>query len=214
MKKLVLFAIVILGMNPLFAKMFNNGPIANNDFSSAVKNSEIKINFLSNDVNNSGVNIVLTYIFVNEPQHGQIVDLDDNGNLVYIPDADFVGVDKIQYYVVDALGASSELAKIEFNVVAQGSALGMMVQAGKLSKSSVSPNPVQNMSNINFESSTLGENMVHIFEITGREVKRVQLNFSSILSIHADEFNQGIYFYQLRGQDKQLLSSGRFEVLK
>ena len=195
------------------ADLKSKGPIANDDVAIMQMNKGVELNFLQNDVNQSGLELGLTYILVNEPQHGKIVEIDELGNLVYVPNADFVGVDMIRYYVIDPLGVSSEMAKIEFSVSETGVALGVKADLKKLIASSVYPNPVVSVSVITLETSTQNNNSIHVYDITGKELKNEVFSGNKYM-INGSDYTQGIYVYQVRNQENELISIGRISIVK
>ena len=76
---------------------------------------------------------------------------------------------------------------------------------------SVSPNPFHQLTTIKFSSIPVGELSLALFDLAGKEVKRLEniTNHSILLSAHG--LKPGIYFYRA-GVDEKFLASGKLMV--
>lgn len=75
------------------------------------------------------------------------------------------------------------------------------------------PNPAT--TSINFEASNnLDKNLVlTVYNFIGKKVEDVKLN-SNKINIPLDNYYRGLYIYQLRNKQGQLIESGKFQVIK
>ncbi len=92
----------------------NDLPTAEHDVASVTKNSSVSIDVLDNDIDPDTAD-VLVITSVNDPTHGTAVIT--NGQVVYTPDTDFVGVDIFTYFISDGNGGVSQ-AEIRVTVIA------------------------------------------------------------------------------------------------
>lgn len=76
---------------------------------------------------------------------------------------------------------------------------------------SLFPNPAKDVLNINFEKAVSGS--VFIFDITGREVAGQKLTGTEN-KIDVSAFQNGIYLYQIKADNGQLIKSSKFTVSK
>lgn len=81
----------------------NQPPVATNDSQTIAPNSSVTINVLANDSDPNGDTLFVTIEIA--PQHGDAII--QNGQIVYTPDASFVGTDVITYRVSDGMGGSA-----------------------------------------------------------------------------------------------------------
>jgi gliding motility-associated-like protein len=100
----------------------NHIPIAVNDTLAIEENTQISIPVLNNDTDLD--NDILTITKATKPAHGEIT-INANGTIMYIPDADFEGVDTFNYTISDGNGGFStatvfiKVAKINKPPIAQ-----------------------------------------------------------------------------------------------
>lgn len=75
------------------------------------------------------------------------------------------------------------------------------------------PNPAT--TNINFESNNINEKgfVISIYNFIGKKVDEVKLNGSKV-NIPLNNYYRGLYVYQLRDKQGQLIESGKFQVVK
>ena len=95
---------------------FNQRPFANDDAAVTESGVSVSIDVFANDGDPDGaLDYGETQMFVS-PQHG-VVALDPGSNqLIYTPDADFVGTDTFSYAVVDKTGLASEPVTVTVEV--------------------------------------------------------------------------------------------------
>ncbi len=80
-------------------------PLANDDFYTLNEDSFIQFNPLANDLDPNGDPIFLVFPPATLPQHGVISQL--GGQWVYVPTANYCGLDSARYQVVDGTGLGS-----------------------------------------------------------------------------------------------------------
>jgi len=76
---------------------------------------------------------------------------------------------------------------------------------------SVYPNPVNDVSTIEIWGVQNYTGVIDIYDLFGRKIK--SLPITNKISIYGNEFDDGIYFYQVIADDK-LIGFGKFEVIK
>jgi rhodanese-related sulfurtransferase len=76
---------------------------------------------------------------------------------------------------------------------------------------SVYPNPVSDVSTIDISGIENFIGVVMIYDLFGKEIKRLKI--TNKINVIQNEFDDGIYFYQVIANDK-LIGSGKFEVIK
>ncbi|MEL6455305.1 MAG: Ig-like domain-containing protein [Cyanobacteria bacterium J06623_5] len=81
----------------------NSAPRANRDLVTLIENTSITVDVLANDRDPEGDDLSLVSLIAGENGTAEIV----NGEVVYTPDADFVGKDVVRYLVSDSQGATS-----------------------------------------------------------------------------------------------------------
>jgi len=74
--------------------------VAIDDYLTTLVNTVVSSNVLDNDLNPEG--LVLSTFIATQPANGSVT-LSTNGNLIYTPDADFVGLDSLTYYACNPL---------------------------------------------------------------------------------------------------------------
>jgi hypothetical protein len=80
----------------------------------------------------------------------------------------------------------------------------------KKSKFGVHPNPAS--STVRFEHGSL-EERVRIFDMTGRNVRNVQLGNGNIEQVSVSGMDEGLYIYRVEGKNGQRLHSGKLQVI-
>ena len=100
----------------------NNSPMAVNDNYNLSEDSTLVVNadlgLLANDSDPDNDSFTLDERFLISPNHGQLL-LATDGSFSYIPDANYYGIDKFQYQIVDSLGATATAsATLTINSVA------------------------------------------------------------------------------------------------
>ena len=77
----------------------------------------------------------------------------------------------------------------------------------------VYPNPAS--TNINFETTNLSERnlVLTVYNFIGKKVEEIKLN-SNKVNISLNNYYRGLYVYQLRDKQGQLIESGKFQVAK
>lgn len=75
------------------------------------------------------------------------------------------------------------------------------------------PNPATSV--INFETSTTNSSnlTISIYNFIGKKVDEYKLN-SGKVSISLESYYRGLYIYQLRSKQGELLESGKFQINK
>lgn len=81
----------------------NDDPKAYNDYVACDENGSIVIDVAANDTDQDGDDIVV--VSFTHPEHGT-VEIDENNNVVYTPDPDYVGSDSFTYDIEDPDGAN------------------------------------------------------------------------------------------------------------
>lgn len=92
----------------------NSAPIANDDYIEIEKNSVVDIAVKANDTDLDGV--LDTLLYLKEPEFGERV-FNSTDTIRYIPDQDFIGMDSLEYAVLDNTKAYSNTAKVTIKVV-------------------------------------------------------------------------------------------------
>jgi gliding motility-associated-like protein len=87
--------------------------IAVNDTITTLVNTSATINVLNNDLNPEG--LVLSAFIGNQPANGS-ANLNANGTLTYVPDANFIGLDSLTYFACNSFGTCPQ-ATVYINVV-------------------------------------------------------------------------------------------------
>lgn len=75
------------------------------------------------------------------------------------------------------------------------------------------PNPAT--TSINFETNNINEKgfVISIYNFIGKKVEEIKLN-SNKVNIPLNNYYRGLYVYQLRDKQGQLIESGKFQVVK
>lgn len=95
----------------------NPAPIARDDTATTEEGRPVRIDVFANDSDDGTLNPEETRIFT-QPEHG-IVQFDSpNAQLIYTPDAGFVGTDFFEYSVRDDAGLPSNVARVDIHVTA------------------------------------------------------------------------------------------------
>ncbi|BAJ00515.1 Ig-like domain-containing protein [Shewanella violacea] len=94
----------------------NDRPMAQDDGAVLDEDSLITLDILANDTDLDGALDVSSVIIINAPTSG-IVEVNSDGSLLYIPDANFNGSDSFSYQVSDDGGGSSEIAFVSLDVI-------------------------------------------------------------------------------------------------
>lgn len=78
---------------------------------------------------------------------------------------------------------------------------------------SLSPNPTNNFSTLNFSSPSTEELQLNIFDATGREVKRMKIpvNASSV-SVNMNDAPRGLYLCRVETHDKEIVWNGKLAL--
>jgi large repetitive protein len=100
----------------------NNAPMATNDNFSLNEDTTLIVSadsgLLANDADPDNDNFTLDESFLISPNHGQLL-LASDGSFSYIPDANYFGIDKFQYQIIDSFGATATAtATLTINSVA------------------------------------------------------------------------------------------------
>lgn len=94
----------------------NDIPIAGDDVVATLEDEAIFFVVINNDSDTEdGRVIVGSMAIVNSPDNG-VVSIDVNGNMTYIPNQDFHGVDTLQYTITDSDGLTSLAATVTITV--------------------------------------------------------------------------------------------------
>lgn len=75
------------------------------------------------------------------------------------------------------------------------------------------PNPAVTVINFEFQKNYDKSYSFQIFNFVGKKVYELQ-NVNQKNTINLDQFNRGIYIYQLRDQSGKILEAGKFQVAK
>ena len=96
----------------LVVNSVNDNPLAINDAGSIEENNQIGLPVLNNDTDPEGD--ILTVIKTTKPANGELT-VNTNGTIIYVPNADFHGIDTFNYTVSDGNGGQST-AVVSINV--------------------------------------------------------------------------------------------------
>ena len=96
----------------LVVNSVNDNPLAINDAGSIEENNQIGLPVLNNDTDPEGD--ILTVIKTTKPANGELT-VNTNGSIIYVPNADFHGIDTFNYTVSDGNGGQST-AVVSINV--------------------------------------------------------------------------------------------------
>ncbi len=94
---------------------------------------------------------------------------------------------------------------------ARGWAVGMEEVSAKSNNLKVYPNPASDVIHFNIESSYAKQLL--IMDITGKMVETINV-VSGDNTINTSEYNAGIYLYQVKASNGEVLGSGKFSVSK
>lgn len=75
----------------------------------------------------------------------------------------------------------------------------------------VYPNPINDISTIEISGIQNINGVIEVYDLFGRKIKSFSINNN--ISINRNEFDAGLYIYQVIADDK-LIGSGKFEVIK
>ncbi|MGE5106156.1 MAG: T9SS type A sorting domain-containing protein [Sphingobacteriales bacterium] len=75
------------------------------------------------------------------------------------------------------------------------------------------PKPAVTVINFEFQKNYDKSYSFQIFNFVGKKVYELQ-NVNQKNTINLDQFNRGIYIYQLRDQSGKILEAGKFQVAK
>jgi hypothetical protein len=75
------------------------------------------------------------------------------------------------------------------------------------------PNPATAVINFDLQKNTESSISLLIFNFMGKKIFELK-SVPSHLNINLDNFYRGIYIYQLRNKNGQVLESGKFQVVK
>ena len=95
----------------------NIAPIAVADAANAIEGSSTTINVLVNDVAPSGTLVSNSVAIVNPANNGE-AEANQNGQVIYTPNAGFTGTDTFSYTLRDSNGATSNVATVTITVEA------------------------------------------------------------------------------------------------
>jgi len=84
------------------------------------------------------------------------------------------------------------------------------IDGNTIGQISVYPNPATNQ--VNFDLANNVADMITIFDISGRVIESIQIN-GSIESLNVENFENGIYFYQVINNN-EAIKTGKFVVSK
>jgi len=75
------------------------------------------------------------------------------------------------------------------------------------------PNPAT--TSVNFETSNVSDKnlILTVYNFIGKKVEEVKLSTNKI-NIPLDNYYRGLYVYQLRNKQGQLIESGKFQIIK
>ena len=94
----------------------NRAPIALNDRSGTFKDESITINVATNDSDPDGTLNLDSIVIVTQPTRGAVI-VAGGGNVRYLPDSGFVGIDSFQYTIKDNAGRVSNVASVAVQTV-------------------------------------------------------------------------------------------------
>lgn len=75
------------------------------------------------------------------------------------------------------------------------------------------PNPAVTVINFEFQKNYDKSYSFQIYNFVGKKVYELQ-NVNPKNTINLDQFNRGVYIYQLRDQTGKILEAGKFQVVK
>ena len=93
----------------------NDHPLAQDDGAVLDEDSQITLDILANDTDLDGVLDVSSVVIMNSPASGTL-EVNSDGSVLYIPDANFNGSDSFSYQVSDDAGDSSKTALVSVDV--------------------------------------------------------------------------------------------------
>ncbi len=105
-------------------------PVANPDHARTLPNRPVTISVLANDTNLSHDDLIISRIMA-FPAHGQVVIDSDNQSLLYSPELDYVGIDRITYEITDATGLTAT-ASVDVEVTPQADHLFQIAASGNV----------------------------------------------------------------------------------
>ncbi len=77
----------------------------------------------------------------------------------------------------------------------------------------VYPNPATSFINFEFEKNADASHTITIFNFIGKKVEDIKVTDQK-LNIPLTDFYRGIYIYQLRDKQGNIVASGKFQVVK
>lgn len=92
-------------------------PVAADDRTFTEPGIPVEINLLLNDRSDDGELDAATLRFVSLPQYGQVQSAGADGTISYVPDPDFLGVDRFTYAISDDRGNESAPATVQITVL-------------------------------------------------------------------------------------------------
>lgn len=121
----------------------------------------------------------------------------------------------------------SALVLVSTSSVLTGAKLGSILYCDNLSFSGSVPVGINNMkekpsvtiypnpaiSFINFKINNGAIKKIMLYDILGKKIKSIDVE-STITSIPTDDFQNGLYFYQLTGREGEIISTGRLSIKK
>lgn len=144
-----------------------------------------------------------TYI-VSGPSNGVLMRGGTNGTFVYQPNKDFVGDDRIYYYLKDTKGLQSNVATILIHVGGSHNISGIDSHFAV-----AFPNPVQNYLYVKGNADSI--QTIALIDANGRRRLYITKPKLDVTVIDMRQFNASVYFVQVFFKDH---SSKYIEVLK
>ncbi len=170
-------------------------PIAEDDAASTQENNSVSIDVLNNDNTSGAVNIII----ITPPANGSVV-LDNNGNIIYTPNAQFFGQDEFTYLICDDAFCAEECdsAVVRIEIIDDGT----IVIPGGISPNGDGMNDVFEI--IGLES--FPNNELQIFNRWGNLVYQAQpyqndwngQANTGKMTLYGDALPNGTYFYVLQ----------------
>lgn len=100
----------------IFVNEFRSvGPIAFDDFAETKKGNAVTIAIAENDIHDLGTLNLGSIKIITLPEHGSVVrdEVENDGSVIYIPDADYTGNDSFTYTISDFEGNVSNIATVD-----------------------------------------------------------------------------------------------------
>ena len=76
------------------------------------------------------------------------------------------------------------------------------------------PNPATSVINFEFQSGADKNAVLQIYSFSGKKMKDVSVSLGKVSVILDNEYYRGIYIFQLRDKNGNIIETGKFQVVK